>query len=218
MSSSLENIRTYINDPEGVTYPDAHLFDAMNEALLDLHVDSKTILATATWTATTSADLIATPPTLMVPQSVIYDGKPYFFSTQAELERWSSNWRGTPLGQPRWFVRWSADYIRVWPRPDQTYVFKVIGVGWPTQLTPAASTVMSDANWRQAIEHKTAATLLTLARPDLAKIHYDEYEKARNSYNVEVRNHQSHRMRTLRPGTKYNNAQTGSIVTGRWFK
>ena len=216
--SSLNTIRTYVNDSQGVTYPDNHLFDSLNDSLLDVYVDTKPTLTTATWTLTASADKATLPSTIMIPQVVIYNNLPYWFSTQAELERWSSTWRSASYAQPRWFVRWSHDQVRLYPKPDQTYTMTLIGVGWPTELTPAASTVDSDSNWRQAIEHRTVAILLEMARPDLSAIHDAQYQQYRNNYMVDLRANQGHRLRQLRPGTRQNNAQSGSINLGRWYK
>lgn len=216
--SSIATIRRYVNDPDGVTFPDAYLYDALNDALLDMSADTKHILTTASWTLGSGADLVALHADVMIPQTVIYNNQAYFFSAQADLERWSPDWQGSEQGLPKWYIRWDADSVRVWPRPNQQYVVQLVGLPWPTEISGTSTSVDTDVSWRTALEHLTAAYLLEIARPDLADIHMNEYMKARNDFNVHIRNNQPHRLRQLRPGNNMDKAQGGSISIGRWYR
>jgi hypothetical protein len=216
--SSINTIRTYINDPDGIIFPDDYLYDCINDALLDMYSDCKPEVTSATLTLNTNDDIVNIPPTIMIPQQVIYQNKPYFITTQAELERWSRQWRISDTGQPKWFIRFDHNRIRVWPRPDQLYDMTIWGIGWPSEINSTNTIIDDDSRWRQAVEHKTASKLLELSRPDLAQMHESIYQENRHGYIINQRNYQGHNIRQLRPGTRYNNAQIGPISVGRWYK
>ncbi len=217
--ASIETIRRYVNDPTGIIYPDAYLFDTMNDCLLDMFIDCKPETLSATLTINTGDDIIYIPNHIMIPQQVIYQNKPYYITTQAELERWERKWRSSTPAQPRWFIRWDARRIRIWPRADATYDMTMWGIGWPTEIDDSADTLMDDPDWKQAIEHKTASQLLEMARPDLADLHEREYKESRNDFNISKRNSNGgHNIMQLRPATRNNHSQLGSIQVGRWYK
>jgi len=216
--SSINTIRTYINDPDGIIFPDNYLYDCINDTLLDMYSDTKPETTSATLTLNTDDDIVSIPPAIMIPQQVIYDNKPYYITTQAELERWSRTWRTADQAQPRWFIRFDHNRIRVWPRPDQLYSMTVWGIGWPDEITSTNTVIDDDSRWRQAVEHKTASKLLELSRPDLAEIHEKAYQENRHGYVINQRNNQGHNIRQLKPATRNNTAQIGSIRVGRWYK
>jgi len=216
--SSINTIRTYINDPEGVIFPDSYLHDCINDALLDMYSDCKPETTSATLSLNTNDDIVTIPPAIMIPQQIIYENKPYYITTQAELERWSRTWRTADLAQPRWFIRFDHNRIRVWPRPDDLYDMTIWGIGWPTEVSSINTIIDDDSRWRQAVEHKTASKLLELSRPDLAEIHEQSYQENRHGFIINQRNNQGHNIRQLRPGTRNNTAQIGSIRVGRWYK
>ena len=54
--SSINTIRTYINDPEGVIFPDSYLYDCINDALLDMYSDCKPETTSATLSLNTNDD------------------------------------------------------------------------------------------------------------------------------------------------------------------
>lgn len=216
--SSITTIRTYINDPDGVIFPANYLYDCINDTLLDLFSDTKPETTSATLTLNTDDDIVSIPPAIMIPQQVIYDNKPYYITTQAELERWSRTWRSAKQAQPRWFIRFDHNRIRVWPRPDQLYSMTLWGIGWPDEISSTNTVIDDDSRWRQAIEHKTASKLLELSRPDLAEIHEKAFQENRHGYIINQRNAQGHNIRQLKPATRNNMAQIGSIQVGRWYK
>lgn len=216
--SSINTIRTYINDPDGIIFPDNYLYDCINDTLLDLFSDTKPETTSATLTLNTDDDIVSIPPAIMIPQQVVYNNKPYYITTQAELERWSRTWRTADKAQPRWFIRFDHNRIRVWPRPDQLYSMTLWGIGWPDEISSTNTSIDDDSRWRQAIEHKTASKLLELSRPDLAEIHEKAYQENRHGYIINQRNNQGHNIRQLKPATRNNMAQIGSIQVGRWYK
>ncbi len=216
---SITTIRRYINDPDGVIYPDAYLYDTMNDSLLDMYIDCKPEVVSHTLTINTGDDIIYIPSHIMIPQQIVYQNKPYYITTQAELERWERKWRTASPAQPRWFIRWDARRIRIWPRADNTYDMTMWGIEWPTEIDSSDDDLTDDSDWKQAIEHKTTSQLLEMARPDLSDLHEREYQASRNDYNIGKRNSNGgHNIRQLRPGTRNNIAQIGSIQVGRWYK
>lgn len=216
--SNLSNVRRYINDPDAVTYTDSHVLDKMNQAHVEQWVLAGPQITTATLTVTASTDIATLPTTIMVPQYFVYDNRQYWTATQADLERFSSKWREETVGQPKWFIRWSHNKVRVWPRPDATYALRVVGLGWPTEITAISSNVGIDNLYNRAVEHEACASLLEVHRPDLSDIHAAEARKLGYSYRVGLRNQQPHNIRRLHPATRSNMAQSGSISIGRLIK
>ncbi len=216
--SSITTIRTYVNDPTGVIYPDDYLYDSLNDSILDLFVDSKPETISSSLTMSTDDDIISIPPEIMIPQQILYNNLPYYITSQAELERWDRKWRTASLGQPKWFIRFDHRRIRLYPRPDQNYTMTMWGIGWPVEVNSTNTFIDSDNDWRQAIEHKTTSILIETARPDLANIHRQEYQTHRNHYLTGLRNSQGHLIRQIRPATRNNVAQLGSIQVGQHYK
>lgn len=216
--NNLSNIRMAINDPDGVFYTDNHLLDRVNEAHLEQWASATPQLTTATWTATVSAEMMDLPSSIMIPKYVVYDNKQYWIATQADLEQYSSKWRTESVSQPKWFIRWSHNKIRVWPPPDDDYVMKVVGVPWPTEITSTNSHINIERSYDRAVEHKAAGSLLALSRPDLSEIHFAEAKALAYNYRVTLRNQQPHNIRRLHPANRINKAQSGNIAIGRMLK
>ena len=215
--SNLSQVRSYINDANGIFYVDSHVLDHMNDCHLYTWWDTSPQLTTATVTLTASQDLLTLPSTIMIPRYLEYNNRRYWVSSHSELEDYSINWKSEGVGLPKWLIIWDAERLRLFPRPDSAYVMQLVGVGWPTELTAIAPTVSLDRQYQQILEHKSAASLLTFVRPDLSEIHNKEAAKYLNDYKIGIRNSQSHRLWKLRPGSNYNKAQQGNITIGRRY-
>jgi hypothetical protein len=215
--SNLSQVRSYINDANGIFYVDAHVLDHINDCHLYTWWDTSPNLTTSTVTLTISQDLLTLPSAMMIPRYFEYDNKRYWASSQSELENDNLSWRGEPVAQPKWLIVFDAERLRLWPRPDQAYVIQLVGVGWPTELTTAAPDVTLERHYQQIIEHRAAGKLLTFIRPDLAEIHNKEADQHLNNYKIGIRNSQSHKIWRLKPASRFNTAQQGNITIGRRY-
>lgn len=216
--NNIANVRQAINDPDGVFFVDNHVIDRMNEAHIDQWVAATPQLTTATWTTTASNEMMDLPSSIMIPQYIRYNNRQYWVATQADLEQFSSKWKSESPAQPKWFIRFSHNKIRLWPKPDTNYVMQVVGVGWPTEITTTNSAINIDRFYDKAVEHQACSNLLQYSRPDLSQIHEAEARTYGYNYRINLRNQQSHNIRRLHPATRSNMAQTGSISIGRLIK
>lgn len=217
--SNVDNVKLFINDTGGVFFTDNHVLDHMNKAHINCYIDSQTHLTTYTWTLTSNSNMVDLPSSVMIPKYVEYDDKVYWVASEIDLEQYSANWRSETNGQPKWFIRWDHNHIRVWPKPDQTYVVKLVGTPWPTEIALATnSSIGIDRDYDKAVEHLACSGLLEFGRPDLSQIHLDEAKNAIYNYRKTVRNNQKHNIRRLHPATRLNKAQAGKISIGRLYK
>lgn len=216
--SNLSQVRSYINDADGIFYIDAHVLDHINDCHLYTWWDTSPQLTTATLTVTASQDIATLPSTIMIPKYMEYNSRRYCASSQSELEDYAYNWRSAPIGQPKHLIVWDAERVRLFPRPDATYELKLVGIGWPTEVSVGSPDISLDRHYQQIVEHKASASLLIFVRPDLAEIHDKEANEQLNDYKIGLRNSQPHRIWKLRPGSRFNVAQQGNINIGRQYR
>lgn len=216
--SNLSNVQLFVNDPDAVFYVADQVYDTINGAHLEQWAQGKPELSTASWTLTAGADIVSIPASIMIPKYVEYNDKQYFISGQVDLEHYSSNWKEADQGQPKWFIRFSHDKIRVWPSPDVQYIVSLVGVSWPTEISGSNTNLNVDRTYDRAVEHQAAADLLRFVRPDLANIHEQESQQLGYDYRVDLRNQQSHNIRRIHPANRINRAQSGNISIGKTLK
>lgn len=213
--SIVSNIQMLIND-QGVFWSNDQLYDAINESQLDVWGDTKWSLSNATLNLNTGDDIVAIPPTLMIPQYVVGtntsgDEVRIFPSTQRELETYNRLWRGEGVGLPQVFVLWDYNHFRVFPRPDQAYIYTVFGVGYPTEISDITSDIVGPRNYVDTIENYSVANLLEATRPDLSKYYNAQGDLQLDRFNIHLRNFQSHNLRRFRPASKFDLKQSGNV-------
>jgi hypothetical protein len=251
MPTLCDQIRTLIDETSSaVFWPNAHIYDAANEAVMDVYAEVQPVEGTSTMTFTTSGDLFALPETdLMVPKYLVlapgvtvtqtwdlvtqtwvvttqsWDSmtaaggtgiaQRYWISSQAELEQYSREWRTATRARPSWFILWGLNKLRVWPSPDQNYVFYLYGVPWPTEIgTGTEDLTTTDRMLKLAIAYRAAAELFAATRPDLSEAWRKEADECILRYKKRYRNYQPHNIRRLRPANPTQIGMKGHIKTG----
>jgi hypothetical protein len=209
--SAVTDVQIILND-QGVFWPTQRVLDAINEAQWDCWVRTKWNWTSASLTLTPGTDLIRLPSNIVIPKFVEDNGLRYFNSTQRELETFHRTWKLDQPAQPMWFITWDAFHIRVYPEPDQVYPnYKLWGLGYPTEILDTATSLSGDSNYVQAVEHLAAGILFDATRPDLADYQRADAEGHLNTYKRNLRNQQSHNIRRLRPGRRFDIQQSGRV-------
>jgi hypothetical protein len=257
-----------LDEPGGsVFWPAQQLYDAANETILDLFANTKIAVVEADFLVNSNTDLYAIPPTIMIPQFVVFQSatftittntiggvgggfgmgafgsepfgggggtittsttsswlfnEKYWISDQGKLEQYSRTWRQFAPERPKFFVMFGLTQIRVWPIPDQSYIFQIWGVPWPSEISAVAEDIAVDQQLKLVIAYRTAGSLLEATRPDMADVFYKESDENLNLYKIRLRNRQGHNIHRLRPGThgpsmssRIVGADTGVISIGR---
>jgi hypothetical protein len=216
--SVITDIRTLLDErSSAVFWTDQHIYDAANQAQLDIYASLKAQQGSAVMSLNSGQDIVSIPPTIMIPQYIEFNNKTYFPTTHAKLEQWNRAWRGEALAQPKWFVLWDWEHFRVWPRPDQGYDFTLWGVTWPSEFSASNESITADRVLQAAIAFRAASYLLELTQPLLAAEMARESAEYETRYKTRLRNRQSHRPTALKPGTAFTAAQSGVISLGRKF-
>lgn len=215
--SIVSDIRIQVDEAAGSTFFTAeHIYDAANEAVLEVYSRAKPNLTSVNWPVNTGDDLVFLPPGIMVPQQIIINNLEYWPTTQAKLEQFSRSWRGEALALPKWFVLWDALRMRLFPRPDQAYDFTMWGVPWPEEINASNLDIASmDAQLKLATGLKAAGNLLEFSAPNVADTMIAESEQILSAYTKRLRNQQGHNIRRVRPGTLFTASQNGVIRLGK---
>ena len=216
--SVVSDVREMIGEASAAFYTDQQVYDAINETQMDMWMGSKWLVTTATLTTTASAEFAAIPTDVMIPQYVEKDGRKWFPTTMARLEQWDPQWHAELPAQPQWFVLWDATTFRMGPKPDATYTFHVVGPAWPpTEVTSTSTDLTIPDLLYRAIVHRAAASIMEYTQPQLADVLAKEAKDLEHSWEMELRNAQSHNIWQLKPGNRMSNAQAGNIRSGRKF-
>jgi hypothetical protein len=208
--SAVQDVQMFLHD-SGVFWPTAQVVDALNEAQLQVFVQTKWKKTSVTLSMNTGDDVISIPPSILVPQYIEDSTTRYFPTTQVELERCTRAWRGEGLNAPEVFVLWDATHLRCWPRPDQPYDLTLWGLGWPTTQT-STSDLEGPEMVKLAILNLATALCLDATRPDLAELYRMQGEEQILKVKKLLRNNQSHNIQRLRPGTKIDIQKAGVRV------
>ena len=221
--SIVATIQNIINDA-GVFWPVPAgtnvLFDAINEAQMWALAKTKWSRTSFPLVMTTSEDLLAIPSGVLIPGWIEgtrtnIDGSisaiRMFPTTQRELEHFLRTWRGAGLDQPTYFSIWDAFNFRIFPRPDQAYTYTLWGVAYPTEIKDLVSDISGPPLQVLAVQNYALAILLQATRPDLAQIYEAQAEEQIQRLRAEFRNQQSHNIRRLTPGRRFDIQQSGTI-------
>ena len=200
----------------GTFWPVQQVYDAVNDAQLEMESIAYLPIGSTTMTFTASQDLHTWPNTvLMWPHYLEVSGRKYWIIKHADLERWDRNWRNASFDQPRFFVLWDETHIRPYPIADQNYVFNIWGPAWATEIVSTNTDVLVPPLLKTALALRASARLFQQSRPDLAAVDLKEAENYEAKYRMQWRKQQSHNIKRLRPGNAMTQAQGGNIRIGK---
>jgi hypothetical protein len=219
MGVIVADVQLILNDT-GVFWPTQQVLDAVNEAQFWVHCKTKWQRTSASLSLVQGVDIVPIPSSILIPGWLegsvnLPQGGTYlmrmFPTSQRELEHFLRTWRGAQEQQPTNFAIWDATHFRVFPKPDQSYTYTVWGVGWPIEITSSSQTLSGPTQLYLAVKHYSVGLLLEATRPDLADQFYGIAEQDTQNFLRQLRNQQSHNIRRLRPGKRFDLQQAGII-------
>lgn len=155
-------------DDAGVFYTNAHIYDAINEATLNLWALLKHDQVSEDIMVTAGQEYVSIPARIMIPRRIGSRGIERFPVSLGDLERYDKAWRGATPGHPQWFAIWDAETFRIWPKADATYLYVVEGQGYPSaEVSGSTLDIATNHNLRKAIVFRAGANLVTNHRTDL---------------------------------------------------
>jgi hypothetical protein len=215
----IEEVKTAIGEEnESIFWTAEHIYDALNEAHIEMNATLKNSIITVPWVVEAGDDLVEIPTEIMIPKQIEDTSRTFFITTPAKLEQESLGWRGTPAGVPGWFVLWDAFRIRVWPRADNDYQYNMVGIPWKTEFSGSYDDISTDHQLRKSLVCRAASNLMESTQPPLAASLLQQALSYEDAYRSGLRNSQPHNIRRLLPGpNKMNSAKTGVIKLGKGF-
>lgn len=220
MSDIITDIQLQVDESNGpVFWVIDQLYDAANQAQLEVWTNLKDWQQTSvSLILGTGNDIVTLPPSIMVPQFVIYNNIKVFPTTTAQLQDWANNWKSESPSRPNWILLWDATHLRLFPRSDSSYIFNVFGVPWPDEIGPGNHDMLNvDPLVRRAVVMRAAAKLLETVQPELADAKIAESVEFEKRYARQQRNVFGDNIGRLRPKTAWDLANQGDIKTGRLF-
>lgn len=207
----------------GVFWTDAHLYDAANEALIDVWANTKPLTTHGTMTVVANDDIVAFPTTVFIPQFILgttsgLDVVKYFPTTPFQLEQYEREWKKISTGFPKHFVVWDLERFRVAPKSDATYEFQVWGVSWPTEISAENPDVADiERELRLVIAYRAAANLLEFTQPQLADGLLNEADLLERRVRARRRTAFGHNILRLRLGDRFTRATGGNVEIGQQY-
>lgn len=213
--SAVSDVKALLDDA-GVFWIDAHVFDALNQSLLDVWTDVRHDITTATLTFTASQASIALSTNIMIPQRITREGFEWYPTTYMHLQRDNAHWRDTGVGTPRWFVQFDAETLVPYPRPDATIEFVLWGIRYPSiEVTSTSTDFTVQVPIKNGIVYRAAALLAQNTRPALGASWNAISEEWLARARMLLRQQFKHQMPVLRPGNVWTLAHQGALRDGR---
>lgn len=215
--SIVTELQTLLED-SNVFWINAHLYDHLNQAQLEVWGELRHQIGTATITASATNEFLGLPATtVMIPQRVVRGDIEWFVTNKAALGRENKNWRELTPGEPKWFVLFDDNTVQLVPRADSTYAYTVEGVLWPqVEIGDSPNDDITQPYYiRQSVLFLAAANITANTRFDLYQQFYQEYRESLNQAKVELRKFGSHRIRRIRPGNAVTRAHQGDRIIGK---
>lgn len=214
-------IQILLDDTAGVFWTDQHVYDAANQAQMEVWAELRQDITVATITVTASQEFVTIPATIMIPQrivSVSTDTKlEWYVTTHAKLEQDNREWRAEGVSYPKWFVVFDYNTLQLHPKPDATYEYEVWGVRYPpTEITVGTEDITAEKMIKKAIVFKAAAMVAQMTRPDLFEAWMGEAQDYLRKAKRNWRKNQPHKfMRIVPASNATQRAHMGYIGAGR---
>lgn len=195
-------VRKLLGETSGVFWTDPQIRDAINEAQVCVYAEHPRVFETSTTLGVPAdSDFVSLPSGIMLPRYITStSGDAYYtFASAADLEEYGKGWMDVSTGDPKVFVMWSTELLRIWPRPSTHKNFTLVGTPWPTACT---GTVDPSLPWlvEDAVVSYATSVLFAPTRIDLAQIHMQEYSESMRDYMVQWRRAHPHAITRLAPG------------------
>lgn len=223
--SLVSEVRQLLNEPAANAvkfWPDQQVYDALNEAQLDVYGEIGWGNSSATVNITSSTDMYEFPVGIMIPQRIYIspNGDELYPTTNVKLEQAMNAWRSASPAKPSHYIKFDGRNFRVWPKPDGNYTLTVVGEPYAvSEITGGSQDILGlDTQIRFAIIHRAAAILLEATQPDLADFYMGDVVEYVRNYIAGLKSTQGHNIMHLRPFTNgWEVAQLGNVVLGKRY-
>lgn len=209
--SLVSELRILLDDT-GTFWTDNHIYDALNEALLEAHTKNNWIISTANWVVPADGTFITLPTSIMIPMKIVGTAGELYPSGFSWLEADSREWGLRETSEePEHFVLWDAETLIPYPTPTSTHTLRIVGVPWPTEITSTSTDITAEDRIKRAIVYRAASSLIEHTLPDWADQYSAEADKYEYEHRVNMRRRGYPRLDRLRPGTTFTRRKWGSI-------
>jgi len=216
----LNQVRLIIDEPNGPKFwPNTQLYDAINEASIEVLGSGQFDVSTATITATASAVYVALPTTIMIPKMLLStDNIELPKTTYAALERDSVGW-GTATGTSHVAcVEFDCQTLQLYPIVSTAVVYKVVGIPYPVEITTGVEDIVANDMVSDAVRFWAGSVLFDATRPDISDTLRMEGQEHLQVAMRHKRNTQSHKIYHLSPASAINARRSGEISVLRNFR
>lgn len=199
-------------DDVGVLYIPGHVYNAVNEAAMDAWGELWHQTTTATVTVTGNQEFLDIPTSIMIPRRIRSNNTEWYPVDEHDMERYDEGWRSNSQGQPKFFIRWDAETLKLYPKSNGTYAYIIEGQGYPDFEVSATSTDFTSIKpLRQAVKFLAGAVLAENIRPDLAQAWRAEATDAMLQTKKRFRKSFDYGGPKFKPGGRESMKQTGAV-------
>ena len=218
----LNQVRLIIDEPNAAKFwPNAQLYDAINESSIEVLGSGQFEVTTATVTATASAQFMTLPSTIMIPKFILTTGtqsRELPKTTYAEFERDSANW-GTATGTEHIaFVEYDYSSVQLYPIVGSAIVYQVVGIPYPTEITTGTEDMSTNDMISDAVRFWAGSVLMDATRPDLSDTFRMEGQEHLQIAMRHKRNNQGQRIYSLSPAGRIDARRSGDLTTIRSYR
>jgi hypothetical protein len=216
----LNQVRLIIDEPNGPKFwPNTQLYDAINEASIEVLGSGQFDMSTATITASANAVYLTLPTTIMIPKMLIgTDNVELPKTTYAALERDGIGW-GTATGTSHVAcVEFDCQTLQLYPIVNTPVVYRVVGIPYPTEITTGVEDIAANDIIVDAIRFYAGSVLFDATRPDISDTLRVEGLQTLQVAMRHKRNTQSHKIYHLSPAGDINARRSGEISVLRNYR
>jgi hypothetical protein len=216
----LNQVRLIIDEPNGPKFwPNAQLYDAINESSIEVLGSGQFDLSTATITATANAVYITMPVGIMIPKLIINPTNECLpKTTYAAMERDGFGW-GTATGtRHEAFVEFDCQTIQLYPIVPTPVVYRVVGVPYPNEITAGVEDLAANEIIADAVRFWAGSVLFDATRPDISDTLRAEGQQTLQVAMRHKRNTQSHKIYRLSPASDLNARRSGELSVIRNYR
>ncbi len=218
----LAQVRLIIDEPSAAKFwPNQQLYDAVNEASIEVLGSGQFQLTTATMTVTASAQYATLPTTIMVPKFILStgtQGRELPKTTYANMEQDSPQW-GTATGTEHIaFLEYDVETIQIYPIVGSAVVYHVLGIPYPTEIGLGVEDMSTDGSIIDAVRMWAGSVLMEATRPDVSEALRMEGAENLQDAMKHKRNNQDHRIWQIQPAGRMNARRFGDLNVIRGYR
>lgn len=208
-----------LGDPQSISWPKAHVYDAVNAALLWTWMKVRHDRVSAPVIIPAGATRFHWPDDVIMIPEYLQDADQQFFPTSLqEVTRYLRQYWNEGSGYPKHFIVWDYNHLRPFPVADQTYIYTMWGLSYPPEVSAANESPVMNHKLEHASMFKAGSLLIEDIQPDTADLWEIKAEAELVEYRADRRNEgMTNRRFKLTPAVRIQKAHIGEISVGRKF-